>query len=147
MAEHVEDTNAEEAARRPFVRVVAEDGVGQAAHVEIVDGDTVTEIPYVRSALLRIEAGKINTVDLEVLVVDGKVSAEVIRLREMAVPPVPTPRLVVEVFPPRRRWHGLKRSLCIVRTVTPAGDAGYIVEELLHELVAPQEPVCFEASL
>jgi hypothetical protein len=148
MAEHVEDdTHVEEEAPRPFVRVVAEQGVGHKARVELVDGDTITELPYVRSAALRVEAGKLNTVDLEVLVVDGNVSAEVIRLREIAVPPAPKPRLVVEVFPPRRRWYGLKRSLCIIRTVTPAGGAGYIVEELLHELVAPQQPACFEASL
>lgn len=144
MAEDLE--LVEETAPPPFVRVVADGPTAKDARVELVDGDEVSPLPYVRKATFTLEAGSPNSADLELLVVHGDVAAPVVRLREIAVPPPPRPKLSVTITEPERRWFGLRRSRVLVRQLTPAGD-GFTVDYLAFGWVRPSAHAYVEATV
>lgn len=131
MADEIEAQEQERKTAEPaHVRIVTTGATSKDAVVEIVEDGEVVAVPNVRKATVTLEAGKLTTADLEVLIVDGDVTAQLVRLREIAVPPERKPLLMVTVCAPYRRWYGLRRSTVLVQRWTPAGNVGYLIEAL-----------------
>lgn len=149
MAEDLEQEEPVEV-REPFVRLVADGPTSRHARIELVtpteDADVVSEIPHVRRATFTLEAGNVNEAALEMLVVEGEIPAELVTLREIAVPPPLEPRIVVAVFASRRRWFGLRRSRVMVQRHTLAGVSGAIVDVLADGWMRASDAALYEAT-